>query len=184
MTDYNGRYRYNLPILTYNGEFISVENELVVTSDTNSLLSIIDSPSFGGSSFELVDINAFASIDIEQGAFLFAAINTDINISNTYIGFSIEKNNNVEFASLSLIQDSAPVAANNISILTNTFGIINSSATNDDTHATLDISIQPDYSGNITNQNVAYENFGSFELDSDLDKSAAADLSITIIPNL
>jgi hypothetical protein len=184
MTDYNGRYRYNLPILTYNGEFISVENELVVTSDTNSLLNIIDSPSFGGSSFELVDINAFASIDIVQDAFSFAAINADINISNTYIGFSVEKNNNIEFGSLSLTQDSAPVSVNNINILTNSFGIINSNTTTDDTHATLDINAQTDSSGTITNQNTAYENFGSFELDSDLDKSAAADLSITIIPNL
>lgn len=184
MTSYNGRYRYNLPILTYNGELISVENELVVTSDTHSFLDIIDSPSFGGSSVEIVDINAFASVDIAQDAFSFAAINADINTSNIYIGLNIEKNNNIEFGSLSISQDPAPSASNDINILVNSYGVINSDRTITDLHAIVDVNVELDSSGTITNENTAYESFGNFELDSNLDKSAAADLSITIIPNL
>ena len=49
--------------MTYDGTLIEVDNVLVVTSDSDSLLDFVDYSSFGSTDINLIDISEFGSIN-------------------------------------------------------------------------------------------------------------------------
>lgn len=184
MTTYNGRYRYDLPILTYDGDLIDVDNELVVTSDTYAFLDIIDSAAFGDSLYQLVNKVPFASLDIYQGKTSFASSELDVDINSKYVGFSINSSRDIQFGSITIEQDSKQSGSSEISISSNSFGVSDINLIDHSNYANTNLLIEKDVSANINNVNTSSASFGNIELDLNLDKSAAGDFSITIIPNL
>lgn len=182
MTSYNGRYRYNLPILMYDGDFIQVDNELVVNSETNTLIDLIDSVAFGDLSYELSDLFSYAQLTSLNDTFAFADILVNIDDNQIYTNINIEKSNILEFGSISLTKTT--IDANSaISVSQNPFGTIDLIATDETSYLTVDLSTNSENSS-VVISSIDKGNFSNIQLELDEAKPTATDLSITIIPNV
>lgn len=182
MTNYNGHYRYNLPILMYDGDFIQVDNELVVTSATNALIDLTDPVAFGDLSYELSELFSYAQVTSLNNTFSFADLSVNIDDNHLYSNINIEKSNILKFASISLT-NTAVDAISTIDITQNPFGTVDLADTEERPYAMAYSSID-NKSYSIIIDTVDKGEFSNIQLELTDAKPTATDLSITIIPNV
>lgn len=184
MTSYNEKYRYDLPILTYNGDLIEVENELVVTSDTYSFLNIIDTSPFGSSSYLIDNPVSFATINAIQNESDFGSFSSEITSNIAHIELSLDKTSDLSFADIQTTQVIGPFASMTFDMTQDAFGVVDQEVINQVSYAISSAGSSNSAAGIFSSDEIDKSEFANIQLDSNEDKSAVADLSITIIPNL